>query len=57
MLILPDTIARLSLYNGKMVYIEDALGWTVPVLLDSYTSWEVIKRLKFFVRSKVKLIV
>jgi hypothetical protein len=40
-LMLHGMMSRLSLYNCNTVYIEDALGWTLPIILDSHPSWEV----------------
>lgn len=42
-LTLPEMISRLSLYKHNTVYIEDALGWKLPVILDAHPSWEVSK--------------
>jgi hypothetical protein len=34
-------ISGLSLYKHNTVYIEDALGWKFPIILDAHPSWEV----------------
>lgn len=34
-------IPRLSMHNHNTVYIEDALGWTIPIILDANPSWDV----------------
>ncbi|KAI1843081.1 hypothetical protein JX266_010770 [Neoarthrinium moseri] len=42
-LTLPSMIARLSVYsNNNTVFIEDAFGWKIPVLLDTQPSWETV---------------
>lgn len=41
-LTLPGMITRLSLFNQNTVYVEDALGWVLPILLDARPSWEVL---------------
>ncbi|KAI1327118.1 hypothetical protein F5Y16DRAFT_399667 [Xylariaceae sp. FL0255] len=33
---------RINSFTGNIAYIEDALGWTLPVLLDYCPSWETI---------------
>lgn len=38
---LPLAVSTLSLSEGVM-YIEDALGWTLPILLDAHPSWETV---------------
>jgi hypothetical protein len=51
-LMLPMTISRLSLFKGNVTYIEDALGWTLPILLDANPSWETVHSILYdqFVR-------
>jgi hypothetical protein len=34
-------IMRLGVYSHNAVYIEDALGWMLPIMLDAQPSWEV----------------
>lgn len=35
-------ITRLGVYNHNTVYIEDALGWMLPIILDAQPSWETV---------------
>lgn len=43
-LALPGMMTRLSLFNQNVVYVEDALGWVLPILLDARPSWEVLEQ-------------
>ncbi|KAF2430873.1 hypothetical protein EJ08DRAFT_697081 [Tothia fuscella] len=41
-LMIQEMMSTLSLHNHNIVYVEDALGWKIPVILDAHPSWTTV---------------
>jgi hypothetical protein len=55
MLMLPGMLSRLTLFKHNVAYIEDALGWNLPILLDSRPSWEVSRSCVLYFLSELQV--